>query len=82
MDETIAGKVRSIVQEVRPEIDFSQLPVSADFDDAGLDSLDHASILFSVQETYSIVIPDDVVDVLKSIEAIAAFIQSHDVGRH
>lgn len=70
MEETI----REIIRKVRPDIDFAAVPGSADFDNAGLDSLDHASILFEVQESFGVTVPDEMVDRLKTIDGIVRYL--------
>ena len=69
--------IRAIIGKVRPDIDFTTVPVATDFDNAGLDSLDHASILFEVQEAFDVTIPDEVVDRLKTIATIVEYVVQH-----
>ena len=67
--------VRNAIANVRENFDANAFPVDADFGDAGLDSLDHASVLLELHEMSGIEFPEDV-DSLKSISAILRFAQS------
>lgn len=69
-------KILSIVGSVRPDIDLSAISPTTNFDDAGLDSLDHASVLFEVQEAFDLSIPNEMIDSLKNIENIVEFLSS------
>ncbi len=67
--------VRNAMANVRENFDANAVPIDADFGDAGLDSLDHASVLLELQEMSGVVFPEDV-DQLKSIAAILRFAQT------
>jgi len=67
-------QVRDAIAHVRENYDSQALPVEADFAEAGLDSLDHASMLLNLQETTGTVFSDDASD-LNSIQAILDFAQ-------
>lgn len=67
--------VRNAIGGVCENLDANALPIDADFGDAGLDSLDHASVLLELHEMSGIEFPEDV-DQLKSISAILRFAQT------
>ena len=68
-------QVRSAIGRVREEFDANALPIAADFGDAGLDSLDQASILLELHDLTGIEFPEDSTE-LSSIQAILKFAQS------
>ncbi len=63
-------QVREIIAGAVPTVDASALPADATFEDAGMDSLDHASILLALQERYGIEVSDEVAADMTSIMAI------------
>lgn len=65
--------VRDAVASVNPEYDAAALPTDSPFGEAGLDSLDHASILLALQEKTGVEFPDDV-DEIDSISKILAYV--------
>ena len=67
--------VRSAIAKARDNFDASALPIDADFGDAGLDSLDQASVLLELQEMSGIEFPEDSSG-LNSINAILRYAQS------
>ena len=64
--------VRAAIGKVRENFDAGALPREADFGEAGLDSLDHASILLALHESTGIKFPEEIAD-LNSISAIVRF---------
>ncbi len=63
-------QVRDVIRNVRENYDADALPIDEDFAEAGLDSLDHASILLELQGETGIVFPEGIEDQLNSIQAI------------
>ena len=63
-------QVRDTIASAVPAVDASKLPVDAKFEDAGLDSLDHASILLELQERYGLEVSDEIASQMNSILAI------------
>jgi acyl carrier protein len=74
MNQDLHAKVREIIGSVKDDFDVSQLGVDSSLEDAGLDSMDIATILIGVQETFNMKIPDEDVDSLVSIRAISDYI--------
>lgn len=62
-------QVRDVIARVRENFDANALGKHVDFDEAGLDSLDQASILLSLQEETGIEFPEDASS-LNTIDAI------------
>jgi acyl carrier protein len=67
--------VRKAIATARENFDANALPVDADFGDAGLDSLDQASVLLELQEAAGIEFPEDASG-LNSIQALLRYAQS------
>ena len=49
------------------------MAADAKFEDVGIDSLDHASLLLALQERYSLNIPDEDLEKTSSIADILAY---------
>lgn len=69
--------VRNAIAQAVDNFDPSGMGADEDFFDAGLDSLDHASILLALQENHDLTIPDEAVDDCRSINAILAFAEKN-----
>jgi len=67
--------VRTAIARARENFDANAVPVDADLGDAGLDSLDQASVLLDLHESTGIEFPEDTSE-LNSIRAIVAFAQA------
>ena len=67
--------VRAAIARARDNIDANALPIGADLGDAGLDSLDQASVLLELHESTGIEFPEDTSE-LNSIQAILNFAQT------
>ena len=73
-----------IFDEVK-EILADQLDINTDdieitsnlMDDLGADSLDAIDIVMSVEDQYSIEVPDDVIKSIKTVEDIVSFIETN-----
>ena len=73
-----------IFEDVR-EILADQLDINVDdieitsnlTDDLGADSLDAIDIVMSVEDQYSIEVPDEVIKSIKTVEDIVSFIESN-----
>lgn len=69
--------IRRVIGESVANFDATSLNPAASFSDAGLDSLDHASVLLALQEEYGLEVPDEDVDLCNSIESILAYQRKH-----
>lgn len=67
--------VRAAIGRARENFDASAVPVDADLGDAGLDSLDHASVLLDLHESTGVEFPEDASE-LNTISAIVAYAKS------
>ncbi|MCY4239122.1 MAG: acyl carrier protein [Rhodospirillaceae bacterium] len=65
--------IRDVISGTVEDFDAGSIGPSDDFLEAGLDSLDHATILLSIQEEYGLIIPDNAIDDCRSIEGILAY---------
>jgi len=70
-----ASDIRTIIEGSNIVKNMSSLQDGTTFRDAGVDSLDVFSILLAVEEHYGIKIPDEELDSLNCIEAIASYLQ-------
>lgn len=67
------------------EILVDQLDVNSDdiemdsslADDLGADSLDAIDIVMTIEDQYSIEVPDEIIKSMKTVEDIVSFIESH-----
>jgi acyl carrier protein len=69
--------IRNTIQDAVMGFDIDKLGDSQDFTDAGIDSLDHLSILLALEENFSIKkIPDEDIDECKSISGILNYLSN------
>ena len=60
------------------EINEDDVEITADLmDDLGADSLDMIDIAMTVEDQYSIELPDDVIKTLKTVEDLVSYIESN-----
>jgi acyl carrier protein len=69
--------VRDAIGKAVDGFDLSALSAGDDFFDAGLDSLDHATVLLGIQEDCGLTIPDEAVDQCRSINGILEYAKSN-----
>lgn len=74
MTAAIEQKVRELLSEVREGQDYTKASVDIDFEEAGLDSLDTASLLLALQEAYDVDISDDDATELTTIRKVTDYI--------
>lgn len=65
--------IRNIIAKRVMDDTLASIDLATTFEEAGLDSLDHASILFSIQEQFDLTIPDEDVDKCNSIQGILEY---------
>jgi len=74
----IEQKLIEIVRQEKPDLPAEQLTPEAALADAGIDSLDALTILFAIEETFKISVPDDRARSMKTfgdmIEAVVALV--------
>ncbi len=67
--------IRNVIKETVAGFDIERLDEDEDFNDAGIDSLDHLSILLALEEEFNIEkIPDEAIDDCKSISGIINYL--------
>ena len=67
MKAEIEATIREMLAEVKEGLDYNSMSLDREFGEAGLDSLDVASLLLAVQEHYDVNIDDDKVDELNTL---------------
>jgi acyl carrier protein len=78
MDSEVATKVLAIVASVK-RVDPATISPDAAFEELGIDSLDRLNILFELENTFDIDVPDDeaksVVTVKDMIDRLESYLQ-------
>ena len=70
--------IKNIISEEIIGYDISILNEDQNFQEAGIDSLDHMNILLAIQEKHDIHIPDDAVEKCSSISGIISFVKDNN----
>lgn len=68
------AELRGLIEDQAPGIDAQSIPADTRFVDAGLDSLDHVTLLLAVEEQFGVTIPDEDVDKCGSIAEILQYV--------
>lgn len=69
--------VRQAIAKTVLNIDAMTVSAQSDFDDIGIDSLDHSSILLELQERHGLNVPDADLAACRSIAGILSYAASH-----
>jgi acyl carrier protein len=77
MTTEIEKTVRELLSEVKDGLSYDNTSLDRDLGEAGLDSLDIATLLLSVQEHYDINISDDDAEQLDTIGKLVDYIAKH-----
>lgn len=77
MKSEIEKGVREMLSEVKDGLNYDNTSLDRAFDDAGLDSLDVATLLLEVQERYGLQISDDDAEKLDTIGKLVDYIAEH-----
>lgn len=73
----IFDEVKEILAD-QLDINTDDIEITSDLmDDLGADSLDAIDIVMSVEDQYSIEVPDEVIKSIKTVEDIVSFIESN-----
>lgn len=73
----IFDEVKEILAE-ELDINIDDIEMTSNLmDDLGADSLDAIDIVMSVEDQYSIEVPDEVIKSIKTVEDIVSFIESN-----
>ena len=74
MNETT---IREILAKIVPTIDWKTIDAEDSLDEAGLDSLDKASVFLELETLSETRIPDDAYGDIDTIKGIVTFLQTH-----
>jgi len=75
---TTTESVIGIIKDISPQTKVDASNTGHELFDLGLDSLDHASVLLQIEETFGIKIPDEDSERLITVDAIVRFIGEQD----
>lgn len=76
MSDNTLSKVISIISE-QLGVDESQITSESNFvEDLGADSLDVVELVMSIEEEFSVTIPDDVAEKMKTVGDVVSYIKS------
>lgn len=80
MKAEIEKKVREFLSEVKDGLSYESTSLDRELGNAGLDSLDLATLLLSVQEHYDITIDDHDAESLDTIGKIVDYVSARKDG--
>ena len=68
---------RQVVELIarKKKLDPARISPASTFEELGLDSLDAADLIFTIEDTFSIVVSDEVVQSMKSVGQVIASIE-------
>lgn len=69
MTDSIESQVVAIIAKKR-KLDSAQVTLDSTFEELGVDSLDAADLLFSFEDTFGIVVPDETAQSMKSVRQV------------
>ena len=69
MTDSIESQVVAIIAKKR-KLDPAQVTLDSTFEQLGVDSLDAADLLFSFEDTFGIVVPDETAQSMKSVRQV------------
>lgn len=73
----IFNEVKEILSE-QLDIDADRIELASTLsDDLGADSLDAIDVVMTIEDQYSIEVPDDVIETMKTVEDIVNFIETN-----
>ncbi len=73
----IFNEVREILSE-QLDVDEDKIELTTSLsDDLGADSLDAIDVVMTIEDQYSIEVPDDVIETMKTVEDIVNFIEAN-----
>ena len=80
MAEVTTSRIREILADAVDSFDGSEVADGDSLGDAGMDSLDRASLFLAIEEELGLKIPDDLFEELDTLEAIAQHV-TKNLGR-
>lgn len=73
----ILDEIKEILAD-QLDVDVDSIELSSKLiDDLGADSLDAIDIVMSIEDDYSIEVPDETIETMKTVEDIVSFVESH-----
>ncbi len=69
MTESIESQVITLIAK-KKKLDPAAISVDSTFEQLGVDSLDAADLLFTFEDTFGIVVPDDAAQSMKSVRDV------------
>lgn len=69
MADSLESQVISIIAK-RRKLDPSTVTLDSTFDQLGIDSLDAADLLFTFEDTFGIVVPDEAAQRMKTVREV------------
>ena len=72
-----SADVARVVETTCPNLQLSAAAYFTPLKDLGVDSLDIASIFLAIRENFGVLVPDDEIDALDTIERIALYVDEH-----
>jgi len=60
----------------KKKLDPARISPASTFEELGLDSLDAADLIFTIEDTFKIVVPDETAQTMKSVGQVAAAIRT------
>jgi len=74
MTKFTLARLRDLLQEVSPAVDWSQLGIEDNLTEAGLDSLDKAALMMRLEDEIKQTISDEVYDRIETAKQIIEYI--------
>ena len=73
----IFDEVKEILAE-QLNVDINKIDIASNLaDDLGADSLDAIDIVMTIEDRYSIEVPDEVIENMETVDDIVSFIEAH-----
>ncbi|MDD6603546.1 MAG: acyl carrier protein [Eubacteriales bacterium] len=73
----IFDEVKEILAE-QLNVDINKIDIASNLaDDLGADSLDAIDIVMTIEDRYSIEVPDEVIENMETVDDIVSFIETH-----
>lgn len=73
----IFDEVKEILAE-QLNVDINKIDIASNLaDDLGADSLDAIDIVMTIEDRYSIEVPDEVIENMETVNDIVSFIETH-----
>jgi acyl carrier protein len=74
-DKTVAERVIRVFSDFK-KVSPEEINTETTFEELGFDSLDGLNLIFELEEEFDIVVPDDKVQSMKSVQEVIAGIES------